>query len=478
MLHILKKLSFVFVIIFLIGVVSAANYWVNDPNDCPTSYQSQTCSGSDKVCGYSGGVTYCYDMSGVSAPGGSATSTSSYSGGYDGGYILDCYSYTGSEPFCTNNNAMRCDMDSTCNNVNRRTQCEANKWSGDVGDTTCTTCKSGYTYCDGSYEDGDGCEIQTGVTQFNHTSGVLEDNAVHNSSCEAECSGSYLDCDGDLGTGGTGCEILNGGACTVGVLSGTYSGCSGSSGNCVVTKSYFETGTETAYQTNDSLLWGAQYGTGYLINMTNGSDMMFGVNNSGCVVFPDGTTQCTQATDTNVSGLVPYTGANQNVDLGSQNITTTGSGFFTWLGSIGNFITGLFVQDINASGNVDISGNLSVDIDTLFVDSDNNRVGIGTTSPTEKLHLANGTFLQTPGNPVHVGSITDDATTELVGAMAIYVSGKYAYVAAYGDNGFEILDISDPSNPTHVGSIDDTECDAANNNKCELLNARSIHVSG
>jgi hypothetical protein len=64
-------------------------------------------------------------------------------------------------------------------------------------------------------------------------------------------------------------------------------------------------------------------------------------------------------------------------------------------------------------------------------------------------------FTQNAVNPVHKGSIADDATTELLGAHSIYVSGKYAYVTGYHDNGVEILDISNPAIPTHVGSIAD-----------------------
>ncbi len=45
-----------------------------------------------------------------------------------------------------------------------------------------------------------------------------------------------------------------------------------------------------------------------------------------------------------------------------------------------------------------------------------------------------------PANPTHVGAIFDDSTTELYGASDIYVSGKYAYVSAYRDNGVEILE--------------------------------------
>ena len=42
----------------------------------------------------------------------------------------------------------------------------------------------------------------------------------------------------------------------------------------------------------------------------------------------------------------------QNLDLGNYNATTTGTGFFGWLGSLVSRITTLFVQDINASGQI------------------------------------------------------------------------------------------------------------------------------
>ncbi len=99
------------------------------------------------------------------------------------------------------------------------------------------------------------------------------------------------------------------------------------------------------------------------------------------------------------------------------------------------------------------------------------KVGIGTSSPAEQLTLAGGNFLQSSGNPVHAGAITDTGTTALSGACSIYVVGRYAYVASEADNGVEILDISDPANPTHVGAITDTGATA-------LEGANSIYVSG
>lgn len=44
-------------------------------------------------------------------------------------------------------------------------------------------------------------------------------------------------------------------------------------------------------------------------------------------------------------------------------------------------------SDVSITGGFSVSGNATFDTDTLFVDSTNNRVGIGTTSPSNKLHI-------------------------------------------------------------------------------------------
>ena len=57
---------------------------------------------------------------------------------------------------------------------------------------------------------------------------------------------------------------------------------------------------------------------------------------------------------------VPYTGADSNINLGSQNITTTGTGFFGFLGNLTSRISGLFVNNVDVSNNLSVGENLSV----------------------------------------------------------------------------------------------------------------------
>ncbi len=73
-------------------------------------------------------------------------------------------------------------------------------------------------------------------------------------------------------------------------------------------------------------------------------------------------------------------------------------------------------------------------------------VGIGTSSPQEKLHLYDGTLLvDSPVHPTLLGSYNTTGTV-----YAVDVSGKYAYVAD-DTSGLEIFEISAPSNPALIG---------------------------
>ena len=83
---------------------------------------------------------------------------------------------------------------------------------------------------------------------------------------------------------------------------------------------------------------------------------------------------------------------------------------------------------------------------STMVLTDSGDIGIGTDSPSEKLHLSGGTFKTSIGSDEPTLISTYDT---FVSVNDVVVVGKYAYV---GDNtSVQIYDISDPNNPVMTG---------------------------
>ena len=271
-----------FAAVLLFGFAASAqaqNYWVDDAGNCPATdavnFGGQNCT-PDNICGGISGIAQCYSTASLTAPTSSSSpSNTVYSGSYGGGYIMDCYSVdSAAGPYCDNNGAWRCNRASSCASApsNRYTVCN------DVGSYGCGGALPGYVNCDA---DPATYEVLAGSTSC--SAGA---NNNINGSCSCVCDTNYLDCDAG-GAGATnGCEIQDGSACTVGGLPGVYDGCSGLAGNCVVNKSYFETGTNAQYSSvTDPLLWGTQYGGGPLMSLSKASTSgaVFFIANDGSV---------------------------------------------------------------------------------------------------------------------------------------------------------------------------------------------------
>ena len=93
-----------------------------------------------------------------------------------------------------------------------------------------------------------------------------------------------------------------------------------------------------------------------------------------------------------VTDTTPQLGG--NLDLNSNDITGTGNinitGNITASGNLAGTLTTASQTNITSVGTLTsatVSGDLKVDTDTLYVDSANNRVGIGTTGPSTLLHI-------------------------------------------------------------------------------------------
>lgn len=102
----------------------------------------------------------------------------------------------------------------------------------------------------------------------------------------------------------------------------------------------------------------------------------------------------------------------------------------------------------STSGVSDLSFSPSTNATDLLYLTASGQVGIGTTSPSERLTVHDGISLVTEGDPVKVGGVE---LTDRV--QDIVVSGNYAYMAVGFSSGrLEIFDISSTTNPTKVGS--------------------------
>jgi len=330
----MKNSLVLLVIFFFIGSLTAS-YWVTDFNTCPQTYQSQTCISPTLVCGYNGGITYCANPTTITAPTGTASSNTDQDGGsYNGGYLIDCYAFDSASPYCNNNGAFWCDYNTSCYTTKHRdTTCTANLF----GASTCGNCRTNWGDCSGD----DNCETNFGSTAC---SGGANNNVPSCGNCN--CNSGAYDCDAGGNATGNGCEIVNGAACTIGGLNGVYSGCSGASGNCVVPTSNFITGVQANYSTVNFLLWGKNFGLGWLLNLTNSTGSSMGVNQNACLVFPDATSQCSSSTSgysyTQIAANIGNYSASQSaIYTNITNLQTSNTTIWTWLNNLYSNVTAL-----------------------------------------------------------------------------------------------------------------------------------------
>ena len=151
--------------------------------------------------------------------------------------------------------------------------------------------------------------------------------------------------------------------------------------------------------------------------------------------------------------------------FGAEGIAVFESGGSTYAAVAARFDDGVQILDITDPSNVTAAGSIA-DTDTLVLDGAQGITTFKSGGSTYAAVTAHDDGVQIlditdPSNVTAAGSIADTTTLELFGAQGIatFESGgsTYAAVAAYDDDGVQILDITDPSNVTAAGSIADTD---------------------
>lgn len=330
----MKRFLLAFSFLVLPLTTSAVTGWTTDHNNCDTSYLSIDCPAGQKICAYNGTLT-CGDPTTINGLLPSTLGTAdnkNYEG--TGGYLINC---TNSAADCAS--PWECKAAQSCANLNLKTTC-----TGSAHTSSCGTCLTGYLDCNGSGDgsDGDGCEIQIG------------------------------------------------GVCTSGSLSGTYeSTCQGSSPPVCNTENVaFRTAEEATASSSNALLWGTQYGSGNLLDLSKNGGNSVVIDNDGNVGI--GTT--------NPDSLLHIFKGDALASSGSLSIATlenSDNGFLQFLVP-NNKQTGFDFgdpEDANIGriiySHTDDSLRIHTNTSERFRIDSSGKVGIGTTTPNDALEVKN-----------------------------------------------------------------------------------------
>ena len=127
----------------------------------------------------------------------------------------------------------------------------------------------------------------------------------------------------------------------------------------------------------------------YLFTATSGQTTFSGADDdSRTLSYTD-----TKFMDVFLNGVLLDPNSDYTATTGTSVVLTSGASAGDLLEVIAfdsfSVFSGTFGGDVTVGGATTLSGNLTVDTDTLYVDSTNNLVGIGTDSPDNSLHINN-----------------------------------------------------------------------------------------
>ncbi|MEI6731103.1 MAG: hypothetical protein WCK90_00330 [archaeon] len=194
----------------------------------------------------------------------------------------------------------------------------------------------------------------------------------------------------------------------------------------------FDGNNRTAFQSSVGLINNVSYINFSLINSCP-------VGSSIRLIYENGSVEC----QTDSSGLASVDLTNYSLKNQSEifdgNITTVQTGFFGWLGDFVQRITKLFVQDIDASGNVDVGNNVNV-----------------TGNVTASYFIGNGALLTN----LPLGSETDPIFISENSTLWNAISNKLAETDQRYNDTLLILSVNTTSNIMSLSFYNKSEVDA------------------
>jgi hypothetical protein len=131
------------------------------------------------------------------------------------------------------------------------------------------------------------------------------------------------------------------------------------------------------------------YADGFLY-YKNGSSVISKIKSNNVSTIPKWTTARTITLSGDATGNVSIDGSS-NVNLAVQVVDDSHNHIISNVDGLQDDLNNKApIIDPTFTDNVTISKDLTVDTDTFFINSVNNRVGVGTTSPNSKLTVSNG----------------------------------------------------------------------------------------
>ena len=168
-------------------------------------------------------------------------------------------------------------------------------------------------------------------------------------------------------------------------------------------------------------------------------------NVGGTVNFTNVTTGVTTSSNLSVGGTLSL-GTVEVVATTHTLANTTANGNVTpHTVQFSNATTGIVTTaNVEVGGELTVSGNVAVDTDTLFVDSVNDRVGVGTNAPGAELHVAGTGAIVVPSGttaqqPTGVAGMIRFNTT--VGKLELYNGTVWSFIGGVSATGGAVTNV-------------------------------------